>query len=58
MLLAEPLKAALGPGFNLYLLVVILGILAVGVIASWWVGPAAADAAHGSSDARKEPPAA
>ena len=58
MLLAEPLMAALGPGFNLYLLGVILGILAVGVIASWWVGPAAADAAHGSSDARKEPPAA
>jgi tellurite resistance protein TerC len=35
MLLAGPLKAALGPGFNLYLLVVVLAILAAGVLASW-----------------------
>jgi tellurite resistance protein TerC len=40
MLLAEPLKAALGPGFNLYLLVVVIVILAFGVLASWWTGPA------------------
>jgi tellurite resistance protein TerC len=39
MLLAEPLKAALGPGFNLYLLFVVLTILAAGVLASLWTGP-------------------
>lgn len=39
MLLAEPLKAALGPGFNLYLLLVVLVILASGVLASLWTGP-------------------
>jgi tellurite resistance protein TerC len=38
MLLAGPLKAALGPGFNLYLLAIVLAILAAGVLASWWVG--------------------
>ena len=40
MLLAEPLKAALGPAFNIYLLLVVLVVLAFGVIASLWTGPA------------------
>ncbi len=40
MLLAEPLKAALGPGFNIYLLVVVLVVLGFGVMASLWTGPA------------------
>jgi tellurite resistance protein TerC len=40
MLLAEPLKAALGPGFNIYLLVVVLVILVFGILASIWTGPA------------------
>ena len=39
MLLAEPLKEALGPGFNLYLLLVVLVVLASGVMASLWTGP-------------------
>lgn len=39
MLLAEPLKAALGPGFNHYLLLLILLILGAGVLASLWTGP-------------------
>ena len=39
MLLAEPLKAALGPGFNIYLLMVVLIVLGFGVIASLWTGP-------------------
>ena len=34
MLLAEWLKLALGRHFNLYLLAVVLGILALGVVAS------------------------
>jgi tellurite resistance protein TerC len=60
MLLAEPLKAALGPGFNLYLLVVVLVVLGFGVIASLWTGPAiepeeALERPHGQT---KEPPAA
>jgi hypothetical protein len=29
------LKELLGPNFNLYLLVVVLGILGLGVLASW-----------------------
>ncbi|MNC85578.1 Inner membrane protein alx [compost metagenome] len=60
MLLAGPLKAALGPSFNLYLLVVVLGVLAAGVIASWWAGPAAAPANAGQQPHAdvKEPPAA
>ena len=38
-MLAHPwLKETLGPNFNLYLLVVVLGILAAGVVASWWRG--------------------
>ena len=40
MLLAEPLKAALGPAFNLYLLLVVLVVLGFGVMASLWTGPA------------------
>lgn len=40
MLLAEPLKAALGPGFNIYLLLVVLVVLGFGVMASLWTGPA------------------
>jgi len=40
MLLAQPLQAALGPGFNIYLLLVVLAVLGFGVIASWWTGPA------------------
>ena len=39
MLLAEPLKEALGPGFNLYLLLLVLVILCAGVLASLWTGP-------------------
>ena len=40
MLLAEPLKAALGPAFNLYLLLVVVVVLGFGVMASLWTGPA------------------
>lgn len=36
MLLAEPLKDALGPAFNIYLLLVVLVVLAFGVVASLW----------------------
>jgi tellurite resistance protein TerC len=39
MLLAERLKAAFGPGFNIYLLLVVLVILGFGVLASLWTGP-------------------
>jgi tellurite resistance protein TerC len=39
MLLAEPLKSALGPAFNIYLLLVVLVVLGLGVIASLWTGP-------------------
>jgi tellurite resistance protein TerC len=39
MLLAEPLKAALGPAFNIYLLLVVLVVLGFGVMASLWTGP-------------------
>ena len=38
------LKGILGPGFNLYLLIVVLSILALGVLASWLHRPAAAEA--------------
>ena len=60
MLLAEPLKAALGPGFNIYLLAVVLTVLASGVVASWWTGPAIGseerlDKPRGET---KQPPAA
>ncbi len=40
MLLVEQLKESLGPGFNLYLLLVIVMILASGILASLWTGPA------------------
>jgi tellurite resistance protein TerC len=39
MLLAEPLKDAFGPGFNVYLLVLVLTVLIAGVLASLWPGP-------------------
>lgn len=39
MLFAAPLKKALGPGFNLYLLAVVLVILVFGVLASLFTGP-------------------
>ena len=35
MLTHSCLKSVLGPNFNLYLLLVVLGILALGVLASW-----------------------
>ena len=35
MLAHEWLKNLLGPSFNLYLLLLVLGILAAGVLASW-----------------------
>jgi tellurite resistance protein TerC len=50
MLFAAPLKAALGPGFNIYLLVVVLMVLGFGVMASLWTGPAI-----GSEELRDEP---
>jgi tellurite resistance protein TerC len=37
------LKAMLGPNFNLYLLLVVLSILALGVVASWLHRPAAVE---------------
>ena len=39
MLLAEQLKEALGPGFNLYLLLLVLVVLGAGVLASLFTGP-------------------
>jgi tellurite resistance protein TerC len=36
MLAHSWLKELLGPSFNLYLLLVVLGVLAAGVAASWW----------------------
>jgi tellurite resistance protein TerC len=59
MLLAEPLKAALGPGFNVYLLLVVLAILASGILASWWITPADTPTQGTDVDRQtKEPPAA
>jgi tellurite resistance protein TerC len=60
MLLAGPLKAALGPGFNLYLLAVVVVILAFGILASWWTGPVIRpEARSGHPPGRTgEPPAA
>ena len=60
MLLAEPLKDALGPAFNIYLLVVVLVVLAFGVVASLWTGPAIEREALVQEEAsqREEPPAA
>lgn len=39
MLVAEPLKEAFGPGFNLYLLLLVVTVLIAGVLASLWTGP-------------------
>jgi tellurite resistance protein TerC len=46
MLLATQLKDAIGPGFNLYLLMVVLAILATGILASVWTGPMVEDVAE------------
>ena len=40
------LKQLLGPGFNLYLLAVVLAILAAGVVASMWRARRPASAAE------------
>jgi TerC family integral membrane protein len=45
MLVHTWLKSLLGPSFNLYLLVVVLGILAAGVVASWLHRPGASPSA-------------
>jgi len=45
------LKSLLGPSFNLYLLLVVLGILGVGVVASWLHRPAVASAKGGGTEA-------
>jgi tellurite resistance protein TerC len=60
MLLAEPLKAALGPAFNIYLLLVVLIVLGFGVMASLWTGPAIEREALVEKDTSQteEPPAA
>jgi tellurite resistance protein TerC len=60
MLLAQQLKAALGAGFNFYLLLAVLVVLAAGVLASLWTHP---DVAAHAADERRErrrntPPAA
>ena len=59
MLLAEPLKAALGPAFNIYLLLVVLVVLGFGVMASLWTGPAIEpeELLEKPSRQTKEPPA-
>jgi hypothetical protein len=60
MLLAEPLKAAFGPAFNIYLLLVVVVVLTFGVIASLWTGPAIEreDLVEQDTSHREEPPAA
>jgi hypothetical protein len=60
MLLAERLKAAFGPAFNIYLLLVVLVVLGFGVMASLWTGPAIErEELVGKNRSRtKEPPAA
>jgi TerC family integral membrane protein len=60
MLLAEPLKAALGPAFNIYLLLVVLAVLGFGVMASLWTGPAIEpeESVEKPTGQTKEPPAA
>jgi hypothetical protein len=60
MLLAEPLKAALGSAFNIYLLLVVLVVLGFGVMASLWTGPAIErEELVGKDTSRtEEPPAA
>jgi hypothetical protein len=60
MLLAEPLKAALGPAFNIYLLLVVLIVLGFGVLASLWTGPAIEreELVEKDTSQKEEPPAA
>ena len=60
MLLAEPLKTALGPAFNIYLLLVVLVVLGLGVVASLWTGPAIEreELVEKDTSQREEPPAA
>ena len=60
MLLAEPLKAAFGPAFNIYLLLVVLVVLGFGVMASLWTGPAIERQQVAGKDTSRtdEPPAA
>jgi tellurite resistance protein TerC len=60
MLLAEALKAAFGPAFNIYLLLVVLVVLGFGVMASLWTGPAIAREAlvEKGTGRTEEPPAA
>ncbi len=60
MLLAGPLKAALGPGFNIYVLVVVLVVLGFGVMASLWTDRAIEPEALPEAPHRhgNEPPAA
>jgi tellurite resistance protein TerC len=50
MLFAEPLKAALGSGFNMYLLLLILSILAGGVVASLRAPPVVPHALGGDEE--------
>jgi tellurite resistance protein TerC len=59
MLLAEPLKAALGPAFNIYLLLVVLVVLGFGVMASLWTGPAIEpeESLEKATSRTEEPPA-
>jgi tellurite resistance protein TerC len=60
MLLAEPLKATLGPAFNIYLLLVVVVVLGFGVMASLWTGPAIEreELVEKDTSRTKEPPAA
>jgi hypothetical protein len=60
MLLAEPLKAALGPAFNIYLLLVVVVVLGFGVLASLWTGPVIEREKLVEKDTRQteDPPAA
>jgi len=60
MLLAEPLKATLGPAFNIYLLLVVVVVLGFGVMASLWTGPAIEreELMEKDTSRTEEPPAA
>ncbi|MEZ4744354.1 MAG: TerC family protein [Bdellovibrionota bacterium] len=48
MIFAEKLKSALGPGFNLYLLALVVLIMVFGVMVSIWTGP------EGTSDNKSD----